>query len=562
MTTSQVVFWTSQVDVEQSFASQDVVLNFTGVHGIVLQYLNNSGGPFYFDADVFGAISVGGADTTAPTLTSAVPADGAASVAKNADIVLTFDEDVKAGTGNITLTNDANPTDQKVISVTDAQVTISGKTVTIDPSADLTAGAHYHVTVDAGAIEDLAGNDFAGISTTTELDFTVASPPPVLVSAVPTDGASSVAKNADVVLTFDKDVQAGTGNITLTNDANPTDQKVISVTDAQVTISGKTVTIDPSADLTAGAHYHVTVDAGAIEDLAGNDFAGISTATELDFTVASPPSPTPQPPVSIPGNSGQDVLSGNSLGNVMDAGDSDDSVSGGAGDDSITGGSGNDSIGGGDDNDVIAGGSGNDTISGDAGNDAIAGGLGDDSLAGNQGMDSLFGAAGSDTIVSGDDDDLAFGGQDNDEIWGGEGADTVVAGSGDDAMGGGGGSDQIAAGAGDDTVFTGGGDDTVFAGSGTDAIFGGSGNDVIYLGTPDGVADVYHASASNGSDVVFGFEHGVDKLDLSASGVASFTDLTIGEDADGNAVISLGQGGSLTLYGVSENAVDSGDFVF
>ncbi len=57
------------------------------------------------------------------------------------------------------------------IAITDAsKVTFSGNQVTINPS-DLSAGVNYYVTLGSGVIRDLANNAFAGISSSTGLDF-------------------------------------------------------------------------------------------------------------------------------------------------------------------------------------------------------------------------------------------------------------------------------------------------------------------------------------------------------------------------------------------------------
>ena len=78
-------------------------------------------------------------DTTGPVLTAATPADNATEVAAGNNIVLTFDEAVAAGTGNIVISNGAG--DTRTIAISDtSQVTISGNTVTINPTADLAAG--------------------------------------------------------------------------------------------------------------------------------------------------------------------------------------------------------------------------------------------------------------------------------------------------------------------------------------------------------------------------------------------------------------------------------------
>jgi predicted extracellular nuclease/methionine-rich copper-binding protein CopC len=222
-------------------------------------------------------------ETTAPVLSGSTPADNATNVNAAADIVVTFSEPVKAGTGNITITDGAG--DVRTIAITDAtQVTISGNTVTINPTADLHSGTAYDVIIPSGVITDTSGNAFAGIAQDA-LDFAVADTvAPTLSSSSPADNATSVAANANIVLTFSEVVKAGTGSITLTGTDG--DVRSIDVNDPQVTISGSTVTINPTADLHAGVAYDVTLASGVITDLAGNAFAGIAQDA-LDFTVAA-----------------------------------------------------------------------------------------------------------------------------------------------------------------------------------------------------------------------------------------------------------------------------------
>ena len=197
----------------------------------------------------------------------------------------------------------------------------------------------------------------------------------------------------------------------------------------------------------------------------------------------------------------------------------------------------------------------------------------DDTLTGAAGDDSIFGLAGDDTVTGGDGNDVAFGGEGSDFVgggagddkaYGGAGNDTVAGGAGNDVVGGGAGNDQLLGGAGNDTVYGGSGDDTIYAGSGADRIYGGTGNDVIYFGTNDGAADVYASVASNGSDTLWGFEDGIDKLNLTASGIASFSDLSgkIADGGAGNVTIDLGGGNILTLRGVTASQLSAADFEF
>jgi methionine-rich copper-binding protein CopC len=125
--------------------------------------LTISDGDFYFDSPSFGAVA-------APFgLSSSSPADNATAVAVGSNIVLTFSENVAAGTGNIVI---SDGTDTRTIAVGDAQVSISGATVTINPTADLNPNSTYYVQMASGVITSSTSTPFAGISDTTTLNFT------------------------------------------------------------------------------------------------------------------------------------------------------------------------------------------------------------------------------------------------------------------------------------------------------------------------------------------------------------------------------------------------------
>ena len=70
--------------------------------------------------------------------------------------------------------------------------------------------------VEATAVDDLTGNSYAGISDTTSLNFTAADVvAPTLSSSSPADNATGVAVGSNIALTFNENVQLGSGNITL-----------------------------------------------------------------------------------------------------------------------------------------------------------------------------------------------------------------------------------------------------------------------------------------------------------------------------------------------------------
>lgn len=90
-------------------------------------------------------------DVTAPNLVSIVPAEGAISVSANGNIVLTFDERVKAGTGSCTLES------------TVLTPSFGSKTATF-PFTKLSYNTDYTFTVPAGALTDMSGNPYAGMT--------------------------------------------------------------------------------------------------------------------------------------------------------------------------------------------------------------------------------------------------------------------------------------------------------------------------------------------------------------------------------------------------------------
>lgn len=260
-----------------------------------------------------------------------------------------------------------------------------------------------------------------------------------------------------------------------------------------------------------------------------------------------------------------DVIYGNEAANVIDGrgGANDGVISGGdnifgrGGDDIIImgsgggvadGGTGNDLIYGGSDGDNLYGGSGDDIIDGGAGGDVIFGGAGINILFGGDGNDTLTGIASSDTL------DYLYGGRGSDDyqvtsgltgpqvlVDEGEG-NPLLAGGADDIdrivsrgeffwdyysvaeilmtlntdgsqlVGGKNVMNKTINGwVGDDIIVTYGRSSVVDAGAGTDAIsFGLLGLDESY----DGVNTLIMQQGS-GTDYLYDFESGVDKIDLS-----------------------------------------------
>jgi serralysin len=119
-------------------------------------------------------VTAGVISPDSPILLEARPADGKTAVKDSANIVLTFSEDVFAGTGKVVIHKSTGAIFATFdVATHPAGLTISGNTVKINPAGHFDAGAAYYVTIDAGAFVDDEGKGFSGIADKGDLNFTV-----------------------------------------------------------------------------------------------------------------------------------------------------------------------------------------------------------------------------------------------------------------------------------------------------------------------------------------------------------------------------------------------------
>jgi Ca2+-binding RTX toxin-like protein len=232
---------------------------------------------------------------------------------------------------------------------------------------------------------------------------------------------------------------------------------------------------------------------------------------------------------------------GNALNNTLKGNTGNNHLYGGLGNDSIDGGDGNDYVEGGAGNDYLRGGAGIDTVSyaGDAAavhvSLAILGsqntGTGFDNIAGFENLtgsafnDQLYGDAGNNRIDGGGSNDNMFGGAGDDTYVVDNAADTVNENAGE-------GNDQVlsyvdwvlGANVENLTLFgaavsgTGNELDNVIRGNANgNTLNGKGGHDNIYgMGAAD--TFVFDNADVGSSDHVHDFQHGIDKVQVSASG--------------------------------------------
>ncbi|HEV2604942.1 MAG TPA: Ig-like domain-containing protein, partial [Microvirga sp.] len=155
---------------------------------------------------------------------------------------------------------------------------------------------------------------------------------PSVATYSPTDGATGVPVGANLVLTFNEEVQAGTGLIRIHRSSDDSVAQTFDVASSvdnggPLTFSGMTLTINPPTDLIPGTAYYVTVTKGAVRDLAFNDYVDLVGTFNFTTQAAAPPSggggdPTPAGPTP-----GPDLLVLTEGADSMDALAGDDTVS-------------------------------------------------------------------------------------------------------------------------------------------------------------------------------------------------------------------------------------------
>ena len=209
-------------------------------------------------------------DITAPFIISTSPVSGISGVSLDSDVSVRFSETINPSSvvsgvlrlspaHNVTIFRDnSNPTD-----------------VVIRPNVNLSGSTVYFATMVSGTVTDLNGN-VAASGRGWPFTTTNAPPPPDVtapkVSGIsPVSGESSTGNSVSPVVTFSEQMLSGTINTNTIFIASTSGAGVGSVA-ATVTLDAgdrKTVTIDPTSDLTTGSTYYINVTTGC-QDLASN----------------------------------------------------------------------------------------------------------------------------------------------------------------------------------------------------------------------------------------------------------------------------------------------------
>ncbi|HEX6718177.1 MAG TPA: Ig-like domain-containing protein [Pyrinomonadaceae bacterium] len=227
----------------------------------------------------------------APTVSSTTPTNGATNQGTNTNIDVTFSEPVNV-TGNwfqIVCTSSGTR------NVVDTVVTGGPTTFTINPNTDFTQGETCTVTVFAAQVTDQDSNDPPdNMAANFVFSFSMDAAPSV-TATTPTNGATQIAGNTNVSITFSEPVNV-TGNWFQIVGATSGTRNVA---DTVVTGGPTTFTINPNVDFTTGELVTVTVFAAQVTDQDSADPPDNMTANHVfSFTIDQAPSVTATTPTN------------------------------------------------------------------------------------------------------------------------------------------------------------------------------------------------------------------------------------------------------------------------
>ncbi|OAS17817.1 Ig-like domain-containing protein [Paenibacillus oryzisoli] len=232
-------------------------------------------------------------DTTPPVLNQPLqPLLLMSKAAKSSNFIMVFNETIQAGTGNITLRKKSDQSIVQIYAANDEdKVKINQVTVEIT-NPGLTDVTDYYIEVDSTAIQDLAGNPYAGLSGSTGWAFsTPDTTAPIVSGSLPVTASRNVSKNDALKLTFNEAVKAVAGKAITIYKADQTEFETISADDtSKVTITGSEVTILHS-NFEEKEDYYALVEAGAFADLSDNEYSGITSNTAWAFYVSDATAP-------------------------------------------------------------------------------------------------------------------------------------------------------------------------------------------------------------------------------------------------------------------------------
>lgn len=260
-------------------------------------------------------LGVPSTDSTAPTLISLNPLNGATGVAPGVDIVAGFSESMRRGTGTIELLRGDGTLVESFEVATSRKITIDGSTVTLDPTFRLIPGTRYSLNVPNTAFTDLAGN--FGPGTDPLLSFTTRGSVQLgsKISDILSGGADEDDLDGD---DGDDTLDGGGGDDALKGGRGKNTLKGgVGIDSAQYGSATGPVVVNLALGTAAGSEFSDVLS--EIENVVGGLFADVLSGDTGDNELS--------------GQSGNDGLNGGNGKDLLDGGTGADRMDGGADDD-------------------------------------------------------------------------------------------------------------------------------------------------------------------------------------------------------------------------------------
>jgi hypothetical protein len=215
--------------------------------------------------------------TTAPIVASTVPLNGATNVPISQVVTATFSEAMNPATITTTTFTLAGPGGTAVA----GSVTYTGLVASFTPSASLAFNTLYTATITTGVTNTL------GVQTASNYvwSFTTITPPPVVISTIPVNGATGVPLGQVISATFNEAMSCATLASPATN-FTVTGPGATAVA-GTVACSGAVATFTPATNLLVNTIYTATITTGA------QSLAGTPLAANYVWMFRTLPAPTP-----------------------------------------------------------------------------------------------------------------------------------------------------------------------------------------------------------------------------------------------------------------------------
>ena len=214
-----------------------------------------------------------------PSVTATTPTNGATNQTTNTDITLTFSESVSLGATPVTISCTTSGAHTSVVSAS------PNTTFTVNPNVDFVASETCTVTVLAAQVTDTdSGDPPDNMAANFVFSFSIDAAPTV-TATTPINGATQVANNSNISITFSESVNLGATPVTISCATSGAHTSVISAS------PNTTFTVNPDADSVNGELCTVTVLAAQVTDNDANDPPNnMAVDFVFSFTTDSPPS--------------------------------------------------------------------------------------------------------------------------------------------------------------------------------------------------------------------------------------------------------------------------------